>query len=225
MKTKKVFLCSAGISVVVLIIILILLNTLPPVMSYSDGIGLYGVLVSIVVGIFTVWGLFWAASEFSDAQIKPDLKLMVGARYRDGTIPLIKETDPLIGHNIEKSDPPLSQVNIGLFLENYQPKAAQFIRITLRLKDAQSILEFKAVEGGFKYYKPKINIVEKKDHAIFLQFGEDLVVYKGDGVFLGMVYARWEKDSRPNVLTIEAGLYNLIGNPKIVTISHPIDWD
>ena len=122
MKTKKVFLWSAGLSVAALIIVLILLNTLPPVLTNSEGISLYATLVSIVVGFFTVWGLYWAASEFSEAQIKPDLELIIGASHSNGVVPLLTDTGKLWGQDNIHSGyayPPVSKVVFGLLSVNW----------------------------------------------------------------------------------------------------------
>jgi len=223
MRTKTIFFWAAVIAVIVLIIVLILLNTLPPIMSCSDGISLYGVIIDFFAGVFTVWGLYWAASQFSEAQVKPDLSLIIGAAHR--ILPPSVSIGQLEGQDNIHSGyvrPPVSQIVFGLLLENGNSKAAQFVRITLRLRDSQRPLKFEAIENSFRYYKPRVNTVQQE--AIFLQFGEDLVVYKGDGVYLGNVSVEWDKGKRPERLTLEVGLYNLIGEPKTVIISRPINW-
>jgi hypothetical protein len=220
MRTKTRFFWTAVITVIALIIILLLLNTLPPIMSFSDGISLYGVIIDISAGIFTVWGLYWAASGFSEAQVKPDLSLIIGAANRILPLPVLEGQDNIHSGRV---CPPVSQIVFGLSLENGNSKAAQFVRITLRLRDSQRPLKFEAIEKSFQYYKPRVNTVQQE--AIFLQFGEDLVVYKGDGVYLGNVCVEWDQGERPERLTLEVGLYNLIGEPKTVIVSRPINWN
>ena len=60
--------------------------------------------------------------------------------------------------------------------------------------------------------------------AVFLQFGEDLVVYEGEGVYLGNIYVGWPEGTRPERITFAARLYSLEGEPKSFTVSHPIRW-
>ncbi len=74
------------------------------------------------------------------------------------------------------------------------------------------------------------NIVN--DEAIFIQFGQDLLVYeggviiqRGDGVHLGNIKVAWPKETRPEKITLIAGLYSLEGKPKYnERITHPIRW-
>lgn len=226
MKIGKIFLRTAFAAGFILIVALILLNTLPEVMSFSDGLSFYGIIVDIFAGIFTVWGLYWAATEFSESQVKPDLNLIIGTNHLYGVSPLLENEDQLQGQDNLRSGyvaPEVSQVILGVFLENKNPKAAQFVRITLRLVDAQAPSKFDIIEDSFHQYSPSINNISQK--ALFLQFGENLVVYQGDGVFLGNICIEWDKVKRPEKLTLEAGLYNLIGEPKTIVVSRPINWN
>jgi hypothetical protein len=224
-KIKLLFQITAFAATVFLLIFFIIIN-LPFFTDILTGkfverISVFSVAVDIVIGFFTIWGLYWAASEFAEAQVRPKLHLIIGTEHNGGIFPLPKENDQLRGQCGTEVFP---QVLIGLFLENQQPRAAQFVRVTLRLKDVPKPLEFKAIESTFEYYKPKVNTVQHKDHAIFLQFDEDLVVYKGDGVFLGAIRVIWPRDIQPKKITLAVGLYSLMGEPRHVTISRPITW-
>lgn len=190
-----------------------------------DRVSVFSVIVDISIGVFTIWGLYWAASEFAEAQIKPDLHFIVGSVNELGIDALRNPTDSLIGISSQSPD---HRMSIGLFLENYQPKAAQYIRITLRIQDTPSPNSFEAFVQDFPYYMPRINLVKPPldDYAIFLQFDENLIVYKGDGVYLGQIRIAWSKEIQPpKSISLRVGLYNLVGEEKFIIISHPIKWD
>ncbi len=71
-----------------------------------------------------------------------------------------------------------------------------------------------------------------ENEAVFIQFGQDLLVYqggaiirKGDGVQLGNIKVAWPRETRPEEITIEAGLYSLESKPKYnERITRPIRW-
>ena len=228
MTTKQWFARLAVISLVLLALVFTLFNfnVFPGVvMSYNDGISVFGLAVSLVAGVFTVWALYWAATEFSEAQVKPDLRLLIGRpTSRLGTTPLYSDTEELRGQEVgfpERHDP-VSRVDFGLFLENKNPRAAQFVRITLRLDDCQTPVKFHALLDNF-ILPPIPNYIENE--AIFLQFGNDLVVYPIDGIYIGAVRVEWETIARPERLVVNARLFNLVGRPQQTVVSHPIIWE
>lgn len=229
MTTKQWFACLAIISLVLLALVFTLLNfnVFPGVvMSYNDGISVFGLAVSFVAGVFTVWALYWAATEFSEAQVTPDLRLLIArSTSRPGRAErLYSDIEELRGHEVthpERPDP-VSRVDFGLILENKNPRAAQFVRITLRLKECQRPITFRPLLEYF--IQPSINN-DIENEAIFLQFGNDLVVYQADGIYIGMVRVEWETNARPDRLVVNAGLFNLVGRPQQTVVSHPINWE
>lgn len=225
MNEKHNFLHAVAVAVTIWMVLSLLSGVLVlfDLTDVGFWISLVNLMVDIVVGIFTVWGLFWAASEFAAAQVKPDLRLIIGRESEDrlGIVPLKNEADELIGRDGLVGDTPASQVIIGLFLENGQPKAAQYVRITLRVRNTPPPGILHAVGRSFNY-EPKIN--EVRGEALFLQFGEELVVYQGDGVHLGNIRVAWAKDVRPDKVDLVAGLYSLDSRPKEIIVSHPIHW-
>jgi hypothetical protein len=223
MDVRTRFRTAVFITVIGLILFLIPLNTLSSFIR-GNRIGLYNLLIDIAAGVFTVWGLYWAASEFAEAQVRPDLRLIIGAEAADqqGIDPLRSATDALIGRDSLVDGNSVSQVVVGLFLENDQPKAARFVRVTLRLRDVPRPLYFRPIDQSFKY-KMNTNVVIGE--AIFIQFGEDLLVYKGDGVQLGNICIAWQRGVRPERIALVAGLYSLDSKPrKDVVVSRPIHW-
>lgn len=222
---KKGFLTAVVIVAIALIVALVVLaiSDLPAAPLTESEISFFNLLIDIAVGVFTIWGLCWAASEFARAQVKPDLRLIIGKESADqrGIDPLTNAADALIGRDVSMDGKPVSQVIVGLFLENTQPKAAQYVRVTLRVCDVPHIEKFVPIEGSFRH-EPKINVV--RGEAVFLQFDENLVVYKGDGVQLGNIRVAWTQGIHPERITLVAGLYSLEGGPKEVAVSHPIRW-
>jgi hypothetical protein len=168
-------------------------------------------------------GFIITVVEFRKTQIKPDLNLIAGVKLpnQPKVASLTNITDPLIGQDTI-NDQPVSQVIIGLFLENSQPKAAQFVRVTLRVSDVPRPERFFAIEDSFQYYKPMVNTITQE--ALLLQFDEDVVVYQKEGVYLGNICVAWTQGTRPDRITLKAGLYSLESEPKEVSVSHPIVW-
>jgi hypothetical protein len=218
----RVAVAVAAIALIAVFVVLVI-QDFPAIPLIESEISSYSLLVDVVVGVFTIWGLYWAASEFAGAQVKPDLRLVVGKESADqrGIDPLMDVVEALIGRDVSEDGEPVSQVIFGLFLENTQPKAAQYVRVTLRVRDVPRLKQFVPIKGTFRY-KPKINVV--RGEAIFLQFGDDLVVYKGDGVQLGNIRVAWPQGTHPERITLVAGLYGLEDEPKEVTVSRPIHW-
>jgi hypothetical protein len=229
------FLKGIGVVVIVLFIMSVVLIVLvrSGVLPCEFGVSFFNLLVDIAVGFFTIWGLLWAGSQFAEAQVKPELHLIIGRAQldHDEMVPLADASDELIGFQDSISVGRPSGVPIGLFLENTRSKAAQYVRVVLRVRDVPRPNVFRALTTGdpwgtslfetFKY-KPRINTVQGE--AVFLQFGEDLVVYEGERVYLGKIYVGWPEGTRPKGITFEVGLYSLEGKPKSFTVSHPIRW-
>ena len=86
-------------------------------------------LVDVIVGVFTVWGLYWAATELA---LRPDLSLVItqwSTRRDKADVWWIGRDD----HGRSSS-----LVRVCLFLENTKPKAAQYVRIVLRIRGVPS---------------------------------------------------------------------------------------
>jgi hypothetical protein len=114
--------------------------------SPGDGISLFNLLVDIVIGIFTVWGLFWAASEFTESAVKPVIQLFPGKSNE----PVVAGNWGMIEYSLMKKPPffipgwyetrniggtskRLPNIACGLWLENEQSKAGRFVRVVVRI--------------------------------------------------------------------------------------------
>ena len=167
-----------------------------------------------------VSGSEWAVSEFARAQVKPDLRLVIGKKkIAGGVSPLMSEADALIGRDTVSHQFPVSKVIAGLFLENTQPKAARYVQVVLRVLDVPSpeSVDIGDYHGGLANFR-------KQDGVLSFSFGEDLVVYKGEMAYLASIAITWRRGTHPERITFVAKLCSLEGEPRKVTISHPIPW-
>jgi len=238
---RRVFLGVVGITVVVLILLPILaLVDWPPVPWTGFEVSLYNLVIDFAAGVLTVLGLWLAVSEFAKAQVKPDLRLIVGKdinRLGDSAKPLLTEIDALLGWVVYRqtfilssrissvgAEEFVSVVGVGLFLENAQPRAAQYVRVVLRIHGASQVVTFASALRTFKYTPRENTGQDEHGHFIFLQFDDDLVVYKGHRVYLGKIYVVWPSGVHPERITLVASLYSLEGEPKEVSVSRPIRW-
>ena len=228
MKDMKIlFLGAVGIAMIALSIEFVILVKFdwPIVPLTGSEISFFNLLIDIAVGVFTIWGLGWAASEFAGTQVKPDLHLIIGKESEDqqGIDPLTNEADALIGRDVStKGGVVVSRVIVGLFLENHRPKPAQYVRIELWVRDVPHPKEF---VRNKEYFKFEVRDFAIRGQAVVLQFGEDLVVYGGTGVYLGKIPVDWPQGTHPERIAFKAKLHNLESNqPKEVTVSRPIHW-
>jgi hypothetical protein len=221
------FLKAVRIAVFALVIVLVVLVILAlfNVLSAEVGISLYNLLVDVAVGVFTVWGLYWAASEFAKAQVEPDLHLIIGTgRPNQAGVEALKgAADPLLGwEGVFDDGKPVSWVVVGLLWENHRPKAGQYIRIELWVSDDVPCPKFVIDKEVFVFPIGHFSI---EGSGIVLQFGEDFVAYGDAGGYLGKILMEWPQSICPERITFKAKLFSLESSkPKEVTISHPIHW-
>jgi len=224
MDMKKVFLAAAMVAGIILIIALVTVRMLylSSVLCDDIGVSIYGVFVDLVVGVFTIWGLYWAASEFAGAQVRPDLHLVIGREEADqkGVAPLTNEADALIGRDSVPPVLPCSWVVAGLFLENTRPKAARYVKVVVRVRD---VPRPESIDMWYGYHTGLVNF-RRQGEALSFSFGEDLVVYKGEMTYLTSIKMIWRQGTHPERITFLARLCSLEGEPKEVTVSHPIHW-
>lgn len=206
-------LAMAGVSVVLSAVLLFLFR--------NDAIPLINLWVDVVVGIFTVWGLWWAATEFAESVVKPAVRLLPG----NANNPLMNEYyDPIPGslsgvraYSLVKH-PPFRVVGwqemvtgasssirtwsyhphvaCGIYLENEAARAARHVRLVLRVRVAPppSFCEF--VHGPYSIKNPRALGEYDSDTdytTVSAQFAEDLVVYESP-VLVGQLLLCWDDD-------------------------------
>ena len=214
MDMKVAFRVAVIVAVVVLVIVLILQITMDLIVPLIEGeIGYFNLLIDILVGIFTVWGLYWAASELA---LKPELRLFTETTWSGVKL----RRNVLIG---SKKD---GLLECNLFVMNTRPKAARHIQVVLDLAVAPppSVFAADPVPGAFtdwvRFFEAPLSF------SLRAQFGGDLVIYKGKPIHVGILKVGWPhlSDYRPGEVKLEASLYSLEGEPKKEVISLPVTW-
>jgi hypothetical protein len=234
MNMKVRFRVAVVIVAIALVIVLAVQVRTDSTVPLTEGeVGFFNLLIDIVAGVFTVWGLYWAASEFAGAQVKPDLHLVIGREKDD--MPFTSEADALTGVLALHQDDPaveakyLPQVGVNLFLENTRPKAARYVQVVLCVRD---IPPFKYFEVWLTPYAklPRAKAGDGQATALplgearALQLGEDFIVYKGESAYCGTAFVIWPEGIQPEKITFVAKLYSLDSEPKEVIVPRPIHW-
>ena len=185
------------------------------------GVAVFNLFVDIVIGVFTVWGLFWAASEFSEQSLKPQLGLILGEQeISDGQAaynPIDSTKLSICGYTSLQGQ---SWVEIGLFLENRRPRMAERIQLAIEVESDPQVSGVSPKLGSF-VYKYHENITRNK---AVLRFEDDLVVYQGEGVLLGALRVEWPHSPLPNVCELRHTIYKADGRPDVGQHMICIDW-
>jgi hypothetical protein len=200
----------------VLIWVLITNNGVSP----NDGFSCFNLLVDMVVGFFTVWGLYWAASEFVEAQEKPKLRLVLG-KVNGGITPIRNSSLLLEGRRYAIDRQKI--VKIGLFLENDKPKAGLYVRVMIRICATPPPTKYKF---NHRFIEPESFPHKGADFLeVTLQYGDDLVVYQTSNL-LGFLNICWEyNQTPPKKMELEYRIFTLNGPPTRSASPQPIDID
>jgi hypothetical protein len=178
----------------------------------------YTLLLEFVVGIFTVWGLFWAATEFSEFAVKPDVHLLaeraIGSQQK-------RRPQPECSSTFIVSE--LTQFRGGtgfrasLHLENSNRKPARNIALTLKVRSEPcpwpwSFKQITALpEEVSSEHHPQIQNGELR---IWVRFSNELVVYDHP-VFIGNLEVVWDNELKicdlPEVVVVDYDTYSLDG--------------
>lgn len=217
MNTRIAFRAAVGVGVVVLMGVALVLVMLVKsgFLFWEFGLGFFNLLTDIVVGGFTIWGLYWAASELA---LKPELRLSIKP-VSERTSSKWLYPDRLFGSKKK------GLLELDLFLVNTRPKAARNIQVVL-CYHSFPLPSFSVgpVEGAFPNWVP---FGLPWSCCLRAQFGDDFVIYKGFPVRVGVLKVGWphlSADNRPRELTFEVRLYSLESEPKKEVISFPIIW-
>ena len=210
------FLRLVVIAVIGLGVVLMVQITMGLTVPLAEGeISYFNLLVDVAVGFFTIWGLYWAASELA---LKPELRLSIETTWSGESWRKLRG-NVLIGSE-EKG-----LLECDLFLMNTQPRAARNIQVVLCCRSFPPVPHFSAspVKGAFTNWVP---FGSPRCYCLRAQFGGDLVIYKGEAVHVGILKVGWphHSDYRPREITFEVGCYSLEGEPKKEVISLPVIW-
>lgn len=190
--------------------------------SASDGIALFNLLIDIVIGAFTVWGLFWAASQFAEQSVKPQLRLLPGF-MREGTggveyIPVATTPARLPGYLISGNEKEGGNLEVGLFLENHKPKMAQNLQVVIEIDSQTPPCRVQPDSS----YECRWNVIDGK--KVIMQFDEGLVIHMGHGVHFGKLLLLWEQGPLPETCRLEYTIYKSEGKPDSGTCVFTVQW-
>ena len=183
----------------------------------SDRISMLNLCVDIVMGVFMVWGLFWAASEFSEQSVKPQLRVLLGLIKGDEAVPIRPGASAqLRGHTIDR------RVDVGIFLDNRKPKMAQHLQVTVKVESQPSVDQVDFAPS-YDCQWQKVN----RDRIV-AQFEDSLVVYMGQGIRAGTLYLHWpqhmQRDELPTTCKLEYKVYKSEGKPDFGVLNFAIQW-
>jgi hypothetical protein len=225
MHTKKIFLIVA-VGSVLLAILLGATGIITGTFSSRPELATaYGFLLDVVFGSLTVWGLYWAASEFAEQSIRPKLSLMLGTvaeEPREGaSVPIENPLTSLPGYMGIDGDEATGRVKVGLFLENHRPKMAQNVQVALEIKCEPAIDEVSPLAESSPY-KYDGTLVES--NSVIMQFEGNLIVYKGQRAYIGILDLWWRKGAFPRTCELHYTIYKSEGESDSGQHSISINW-
>lgn len=209
----------------------------------SKGISLFSVLLDIIIGFFTIWGLYWGASEFSDFAARPRLQLLPGKMdapraldviVKPSLVSLVSEPPfrvngwfkkPVI-HNPPKKGPHLE---CGIFLVNTKPKEGRYIHLVMRVSSSPTPSSCKfQLRNDWHTSEPRVEKDAPQDSfTLSVLLPDELVVYQSP-VFIGDLIVRWDTKLTsaevPRKLLIYYDVYTLDGASR-GKMDLGIDWE
>lgn len=211
-------------------------------LDLSGGVSLFNLVVDIVVGVFTIWGLYWAASQFAEFAIRPSLQLLPGKidapQVFDGVARSSLVSNPPFRVNgwFKKpvmGGPPLDypHVHCGLYLSNRKSKAGQYIHLRMHVcaSPAPITCEFQHRSVAPNLTPSRIRTEKEPGNDclnLSVRLSDELVVYQVP-VFIGDLIVRWETQLTdaevPRKLLIDYDVYTLDGASQ-GKLDLYIDW-
>lgn len=198
------------------------------------GIGCLNFLVDIAVGFFTVWGLYWAASEFTESAVKPVLHLLPGRAehpFQGGTITerytLLRNAPfHIVGCKnvgVKGSLHYHPTVACGIYLENEKSRAGRYVRLVIRVHASPEPQSCEFAHADFAGDAKGTKILPGKRDPdtghlkVSAQFAEELVVYQSP-VDVGELSLCWPKglteEELPTSVILDYDAYALDGKPS-----------
>lgn len=195
----------------------------------QNTISVLNLLVDVVVGVLTIWALFWAATEFAQSRVEPELHVAISPRRtevvvrqempnRDEPLDGLKPAD---GGSAEKGSDSYPRVGVDLHVKNTRQKPASRLRIELSAYNPRVPLGIAdpCLEGQVPI------LHSEKPQTKFIQWGVDPVVYEGCILWLGGFDLLFLDGSEPDDIVFEYKLYCLEGSKPLEGKSpHRITW-
>ena len=187
--------------------------------------------VDIAVGAFTMWGLYWAATEFAEASVRPSVEVVLVPPSSGDDTPAYELHPANWAYNISSVDrlPVFGMCNVassyglggpsvqvGIALKNTSTRAARYIQIRLRMATAPAP-EAAMLTRHFPAPSAEDEPQFYKGAVVSAQFAEDLVVYQTEAI-VGIVEFAWSYEipleDLPRDLLVEYEVHALDGSSK-----------
>jgi len=200
--------------------------------SPDRGISVFNLLVDIVIGFLTVWGLLWAATEFAESAVRPVLQLLPGREKaphaldtgeEPSLIPKPPFSVPGWFWNSLIGGPPLRDRHLtcGVYLKNKKSKAGRFVHVVMRVQatPAPTRCEFRYGEA-FPDKSPLMIDAERETRddcfTLSVRLADEVVVYQPP-VYIGYLKVHWAPlpDAKaPRRLLIDYDIHTLDGTSQ-----------
>ncbi|MFW6116375.1 MAG: hypothetical protein ACOC6F_01490 [bacterium] len=229
---KTVFVGCALLAILLLVYACLFVLGLVATTSLRLGTAIagYTLVLDFVVGIFTVWGLFWAATQFVESTKRPAVRVRFANPMN---VPFLNLSGilsyPLEGRPPNQatgwmkirvlSGPPRNIPNIacGMYLENKASREGRHIVAVLEVDATPRPTACLFHHRGFAVRKNRVHgeiDPEGVSHSLSIQFAEQLVVYQSP-VLVGELFIRWNedltRDELPDYVAVEYDIYTLDG--------------
>ena len=246
MKQRNWFLVCALVAVLSLFYACLCVLTPLVVRGYLErdlGIGCFNLLVDIVIGTFTIWGLYWAAREFGEFAVRPAVHLLPGKKSEPELLegfgrPIMVPGPPFIvpgwflKPSMSGTPKRLPHLVCCLYLKNTKPKAARFVHLVLRIlaTPAPSHCHFRHIDAMPE--NSPLSIQADRDahnggYVISVRFADHVVVYQ-EAVYVGNLVVQWDSllndQEVPKRVGIDYDVYTLEGNTRSRIDLH-VDWE
>jgi hypothetical protein len=213
---KHIFLIAA----LVTSLLLLILGVAFRVLRIGDGVSVFNLCVDIVVGVFMVWALYWAASEFVEQQSEPKLWLVFGKRVRSKCESVKTLPVSLTGETVSKIH---HELKVCLWLEGEPTKVGRQVRVEIKICSEppaeRSEFPEQTFEAAHYFYGGQ------GYHRVTLQFKGDMVVYPSTDNYLGFLNVVWKCECPPEKLDFVYRIFTPDWiDGKYTTVPAKVDW-
>ena len=113
------------------------------------------------------------------------------------------------------------RVDIGLFLENRKPKMAQNLQVALEIKSEPSTDEVRPLDKTSPYDYDGVLV---ESNRVIMQFEDNLIVYKGQRAYIGILSLWWRQGTFPHTCELSYTIYKSEGESDSGKHSISINW-
>jgi hypothetical protein len=234
MNSNRLFFISLAIALILICCLCSVLSGLmvTKAIPWATGISLLSMAVDIVIGIFTIWGLYWAALQFTDWSAKPQIKLVLGCvnSVPEDAQELHTDQDPLpprrqtIPSTLAASLGPVLRTPkrvpgtvLDVYVTNTARKAAQSIVLTLEFRSSVSPSGYAFSYSGDSGYAGTIADAYVEGVRVSLALSDSIVLYNNQSLlWVGRLWVNWSGEliptDLPATLTVAYKIHTLDGS-------------